>query len=79
MPQCTLTHKSTEVHNSCMLESPEELSKLRMTLENRWQIQDWWTESGPPPYFIRPGTLFLLSGSARPSINCLEVVTFIQS
>ena len=35
--------------------------------------------SGPPPCFIRPGTLFLPGGSTRLSLTCKGVVTFVQS
>ena len=44
-------------------------------LGHRWQTQGLRDESGPPPSFIRPGTLFLPS-STTPSEG---VVTFIQS
>ena len=34
-------------------------------LGHRWQTQGPWVKSGPPPYFIWPGTLFPPSGSAK--------------
>ena len=36
-------------------------------------------ESGPPPCFILPSTLFLPGGSAELSLNCSGAVTFTQS
>ena len=41
-----------------------------ISLQHRWQTQGLWAKSGPPPCFIRPGTLFLLGGPAEPSLNC---------
>ena len=46
---------------------------------HRWQTQGPWAESGPPPCFIWPGTLFLPSGSAKLLAPSEGVVTFIQS
>lgn len=40
------------------------------TLDHRRQTQGPQAESGPPPSFLRPGTLFLLPGSsAKLSLN----------
>ena len=46
-----------------------------MDLENimlihRWQTQGPQAESGPPPCFILPGTLFLPGSSAKLLLNC---------
>ena len=37
----------------------------RLCLHHRWQTQGPRAESGPPPCFIWPGTLFLPGGSAE--------------
>ena len=34
-------------------------------LRHRWHTQGPWAESGPPPCFIRPGTLFPRSDSVE--------------
>ena len=39
-------------------------------LEHRGQTQGLRAESGPPPRFIRPSTLFLPGGSAELSLKC---------
>ena len=39
------------------------------SLDHRWQTQGLHAESGPPPCFIRPGTLFLPGGSTDLSLN----------
>ena len=39
-------------------------------LYHRWQTQGLRAESGPPPCFIQPGTLFLSDGSAELLLNC---------
>ena len=43
---------------------------LPLSLKHRWQTQGLRAESGPPPCFIWPGTLFLPRGSAKLSPNC---------
>ena len=50
-----------------------------MDVKHRWQTQDQRAESGPPPCFIWPSTLFLPGGSADLSLHCQGVVTFILS
>ena len=58
----------------CLLKKFLNYLKDRMEflklLGHRWQTQDPWAESGPPPCFIRPCTLFLPGGSAELSLNC---------
>ena len=39
-------------------------------LVHRWQKQGPRAESGPPPYFIWSGTLFLPGGSIELLLNC---------
>ena len=34
-------------------------------LNQRWQTQGPWAESGPPPCFTQPSTLFLPGGSTK--------------
>ena len=41
-----------------------------IALEHRWQTQGLWAESGPPPCFIWPGTLFLPGSHTELSPNC---------
>ena len=40
------------------------------SLDHSWQTQGPQAESGPPPCFIQPDTLFLPGGSAELSLNC---------
>ena len=46
---------------SCLSLKPNSV----MDLGHRWQAQGLRAESGPPPCFIRPGTVFLPSSSAE--------------
>ena len=50
------------LHRGC----PNSLLPFRAQVET----QGPRAKSGPPPRFIQPGTLFLLSGSAELSLNC---------
>ena len=44
---------------------PTEWKKILNPLSHRWQTQGPLAESGPPPCFILPSTLFLPGGSAK--------------
>ena len=43
----------------------EILQKERNYVDHKCQTQGLWAESGPPPCFILPGTLFLPGRSAK--------------
>ena len=45
----------------------------KVNLEHKWQTQDLLAESGPPPFFIWPGTLFLPGASTKLSLNKLSL------
>ena len=64
-------------------EEMRDVEVKSFTLDNylrpRWQTQGLRAESGPPPCFILPGTLFLPSGSAKLLAPTSGVVTLIQS
>ena len=50
----------------CTMSFSSGLSDVLMVrLGHRWQTPGPWAEAGPPPCFIRPGTLFLPSGSTE--------------
>ena len=56
---------------------PDPSVKIKIhSLDHRWQTKGLQAESGPPPCFIRPGTLFLSGSSTELSLNCYGVVTF---
>ena len=45
-----------------------QIIREHFSLDHRWQTQGPWAESGPPPCFIQPGTLFL-PGSSTELLN----------
>ena len=51
------------------LKSPSKDSPFD-AIHHSWHTQGPQAKSGPPPCFIRPGTLFLSSGSTELSLNC---------
>ena len=72
-----MSKKTEVVPTKARFKLPSECAKnmafiacCSFALGPRWQTQGPWAESGPPPCFIRPGTLFLPTGNAELSLNC---------
>ena len=63
----TMNIKMTANSQLSTIESQKSKNKNKLCkqLEHRRQPQGPWAESGPPPCFIQPSTLFLPGGSAE--------------
>ena len=72
---------SPEIPLSALLPDPISCHSSPTFAFSRAQVANTGprAESGPPPCFIRPCTLFLPGGSAELSLNQYGVVTCIQS